>query len=492
MPISKKIHVRFAPSPTGFLHIGGLRTALYNYLFAKKNKGKFILRIEDTDIKRKVEGGMENIINTLRAVGLDYDEKPYVQSERLEIYKKHIDKLVKSGDAYYCFCSSAELEKEREAQKKKKQPTKYSGKCLGLNKKSVQKKLKDGGPHVVRLKVPEKGSTGFKDIVYGKIEVKNKLIDHQVLLKSDGYPTYHLANVVDDHLMKITYVIRGEEWIPSTPKHILLYKAFGWKLPQFAHLPLLLNPDRSKLSKRQGDVAVEDYLKKGYLPEALVNFVALLGWNPRGDQEIYSLNELIKYFDLKSVNKGGAILNQEKLYWINGEYIKKKPLKELAELCAPYFIDSKLIEAKGRKYKILKTGELVDRRWLEKIISIERERMKRLDEAPQLTEFFFTESLDCAAGELIWKKSNKKETKENLEKLLEFLTDLSDKKFKQEILEGEIKKWLEKEGIGAGNALWPMRVALSGRRASPSPFEIAGVLGKEKTLKRIKNAIRRL
>ncbi|MBU1179649.1 glutamate--tRNA ligase, partial [Patescibacteria group bacterium] len=400
--------------------------------------------------------------------------------------------LIKNGHAYYCFCASAELEKEREAQKKKKLPTKYSGKCSKLKKSEVNKKLKAGEPFVVRLKVPEKGRTGFSDIVYGKVEVENALIDHQVLLKSDGYPTYHLANVVDDHLMKITHVIRGEEWLPSTPKHILLYKALGWELPEFAHLPLLLNPDKSKLSKRQGDVAVEDYLTKGYLPEALINFVALLGWNPTADREIYTLDELIKYFDLKSVNKGGAILNKEKLYWVNGEYIKKKPVKELAKLCTPYLIETKLIEEANKKFKIIETGEEINKDWLEKIVALEQERMKRLDEIPQLTEFFFKESLDYGAEELIWKKSNRKETKENLERLLTFLRTLSEKDFIQEKLEKKIKKWIEDNNLKTGEVLWPMRVALSGLRASPSPFEIAEILGKKKATERIQTAIKKL
>ena len=496
----KQVCVRFAPSPTGFLHIGGLRTALYNYLFAKKNKGKFILRIEDTDLKRRVEGGLENIINTLNNAGLKFDEGPeqggkngpYVQSERLPIYKKYISDLLESGEAYYCFCTAEELQREGEKQRKKKQLTKYSGKCLKLGKKEIKEKLKNDQSHVVRHKIPEKGITEFRDLVYGKIGVKNALIDHQVLLKSDGYPTYHLANVVDDHLMGVTHIIRGEEWLPSTPKHALLYNALGWEIPQFAHLPLLLNPDGTKLSKRQGDVAVEDYFKKGYLPEALINFVALLGWNPKGDQEIYEVQELIKYFDLGSVNKGGAILNKEKLYWINGEYIKKKPLKELTDLCVAQLLNAELIESRGGdKYKIIETGEEINKNWLEKVVSLEQGRMKRIDEIPQLTEFFFIESLDYEAETLVWKKSDKKKTKENLEKLFGFLKDLPEKDFDQEKLELKIKKWIGDEELSTGEVLWPMRVSLSGLRASPSPFEIASVLGKKKTLNRIKNAVRR-
>lgn len=497
---NKRIRVRFAPSPTGFLHIGGLRTALYNFLFAKKNNGKFILRIEDTDRERTMEGGVENIINTLKKVGLNYDEGPdkdgefgpYIQSERVLIYKKYAEELLEKGAAYYCFCAAEELAREREEQKAAGLPTKYSGKCAGLVKGEIERRLKEKMPHVIRLKIPEEGIVIFEDSIYGKIQVENKNIDHQVLLKSDGFPTYHLANVVDDHLMQISHVIRGEEWLPSTPKHILLYRAFGWDAPRFAHLPLLLNQDRSKLSKRQGDVAVEDYLQKGYLPEALKNFVALLGWNPRGDQEIYSSDELIKYFKLESVNKAGAIFNQEKLYWINGEYIRKKSPKELFALCVPFLIEANLIKEEFGKYLIMETGEIVDRTHLEAIISLESGRLKRLDEIPQLSAFFFKGALDYPADDLVWKKSDKNTAKKTLEFLLEFLSGLNEKYFDRFKLEEKTKQWLAEKKIEMGDALWPMRVALSGLRASPSPFEIAEVLGKEKTLQRIKNAIRRL
>lgn len=486
---NKKVRVRFAPSPTGFLHIGGLRTALYNYLFAKRNKGKFILRIEDTDRERYVEGGIENIIGTLNGCGLKYDEGPdkkgkygpYIQSERLEIYNKYIQELLEKGAAYYCFCSPENLDAERKEQQKKGLATKYSGRCLKLNKKSVQSKLKAGLPYVVRLKAPGKGTTVFEDAVYGRIEVKNKNIDHQILLKSDGFPTYHLANVVDDHLMQISHVIRGEEWLPSTPKHVLLYKAFGWQLPQFAHLPLLLNPDKSKLSKRQGDAAVEDYLRHGYLPEALLNFVALLGWNPKGDQEIYTIDELIKFFELKSVNKAGAVFSREKLYWMNGEYIRKKSLDDLVELCIPYLAEAGFIPD-GQQ----------DKKWLKKIIAAEHERLKRLDEIPQLTAFIFQDKLEYGRDVLIWKKSDAKEMKKNLELLVNYLVKFREKDFVKEKLEKRIKGFLAEKGIAAGNALWPMRVALSGLIASPPPFEIADILGKEKTLARLKDAIQKL
>jgi glutamyl-tRNA synthetase len=299
------VRVRFAPSPTGLVHIGSLRTALYNFLFARQRKGTFVLRIEDTDRTRYVEGAVDNLLSTLAWCGLSYDEGPvkdgshgpYYQSERLSIYTDYCTQLIEAGYAYPCFCSEARLAEMRKIQMAEKKPLKYDGRCRHLDPYEARKKAKHE-QHVIRMMVPETGETVVDDLVRGVVTFQNGQIDDQVLLKSDGYPTYHLANVVDDHLMQITHVIRGEEWLPSTPKHLLLYRYLGWDAPQFAHLPLLLNPDRSKLSKRQGDVAVEDYRAKGYLPEALVNFVALLGWSKGDDQELFSLEALIDHFSL--------------------------------------------------------------------------------------------------------------------------------------------------------------------------------------------------
>ncbi len=489
--------MRFAPSPTGFLHIGGLRTALYNYLFARKNKGDFILRIEDTDQTRSVPGGIEAIIEVLNKVGLKYDEEPYIQSKRLDIYKKYALELVKKGKAYYCFCSTERLEEVRQKQIGEGKLTMYDKKCRDLTEKQRNKETKKRTPYVIRLKVPEKGVTAVDDIIRGEVQFENKLIDDQVLLKSDGYPTYHLANVVDDYLMKITHVIRAEEWLPSTPKHILLYKAFGWKPPKFAHLPLLLNSDKSKLSKRQGDVAVEDYLKKGYLPEALLNFVALMGYNPSAEQEVYSLEELVRGFDLEKINKTGAVFNIEKLDWLNGVYIRKKSLDELVDLCLPYFKESgALIPTISPPIprEVGEQGELegVDKNWLKKIVALEQERLKRLDEIIYLTEFFFKDKLNYDPQILIWKKMNREDVKNTLNKLLLFLEKIPEGDFIREKLERLIKDFIRDNKFAAGDMLWPMRAALSGRQASPGPFEIAEILGKEKVLQRIRDAINKL
>jgi len=492
--MKNNIRTRFAPSPTGFMHIGNLRSALYEYLFARHNDGKFILRVEDTDQTRKVEDGLECIIRTLDAVGIDYDEGPtledddkvaekgnfgpYIQSKRLDIYKEHATKLIENDKAYYCFCSSERLTQLRERQRAAKQPTKYDRTCCELVKDEVQKRLDAGEPHVIRLKVPE-GKTIFKDVVRGTVEFNNTEVDDQVLMKSDGFPTYHLAVVVDDHLMEINHVIRGEDWLSSTPKHIMLYDAFGWEKPEFAHLPLLLNSDKSKLSKRQGDVAVEDYLAKGYLPEALINFVALLGFNPRADQEVYSLDELIKEFDLTKINKGGAVFNTEKLDWLNGHYIREIKVATLTDKLIPFW------QSAG-----IKTDK-EDRKFQEKVAALEQTRIKHLDEVGE-GKFYF-EKPDYDAELLIWKKSDRQATKENLNNLLEFLSKLKDNTFEDiEKLEKEIRTFIESNKLDNGSILWPLRVALSGQKASPGPFELANLFEKVETINRIEGAISRL
>ena len=379
---SQKIRTRFAPSPTGYLHVGSLRTALYCALFTKQHGGEFLLRIEDTDRSRFVPGAVESLIGTLGTLGLEYDEGvflasqesqsphegvvadsaaypgvievgdsgPYIQSERLELYGKYAEQLIADGKAYRCFCASERLDAMRAEQQAAKQMPKYDRHCLHLSADEVREKLAAGAPSVVRLRLPDDVEVVFDDLVRGVVRFNTETLDDQILMKSDGYPTYHLAVVVDDHLMGITHVIRAEEWLPSTPKHILLYQAFDWQIPTFAHLPLLLNPDRSKLSKRQGDVAVEDYLRKGYLPEALINFVALLGWNPGegSTQEIFTTGELVKRFDLGHVHKGGAVFDIKKLDWLNAQYIKALTLDQLLEKSVPFFSQKTFFQSAGK------------------------------------------------------------------------------------------------------------------------------------------------
>lgn len=499
-----KVRVRFAPSPTGFLHIGNLRAALYDYLFARHHGGTFIVRIEDTDQTRLVPGGLENILKTLEWAGLTWDEGPfiekgiiiekgdkgpYVQSKRLEIYRRYADELLEKGHAYYCFCTSDRLNEMRTAQMAAKLPPMYDGRCRDLAKDFVNSELKKGTPHVIRLRVPKEGETIITDTVYGEVHFENKLVDDQVLMKSDGFPTYHLANVVDDHLMEITQVIRGEEWMSSTPKHVLLYDFFGWDKPQFSHLPLLLNSDRSKLSKRTGDVAVESYREKGYLPETIVNFVALLGWNPRADQEIYSLEALVKEFALDKMNRGGAVVNFEKLKWLNSEYIRKKTVTELTRAVLPWLEKAEYLREEGIGHWFApQLDQEISWNYLEQVTNLAQERLEILSDIGSLVDFFFVEP-NYQANLLQWKNMTKDELVESLEKTENFITAIDDTTWNQSKLEQDIKQWITIEELNTGRTLWPLRVALTGREASPGPFEVAGVLGKERTLVRLKKAI---
>lgn len=467
------VRVRFAPSPTGFLHIGGLRTALYNFLFARKHGGAFILRIEDTDTKRTVPGGAENIIRTLRTVGLDFDEGPIYQSSRLPLYRHHAEELVKSGAAYRCYCTAAELEAQRAEHEDRHEPFRYDRRCRKATKKAADV------PHVIRLASPEgEGSVAFDDVVHGRIDTPYATLDDTVLLKTDGYPTYHLANVVDDHDMGSTHVIRGDEWIPSTPKHVVLYHAFGWEAPLFAHLPLLLNPDRSKLSKRQMDVSVADYLGKGYLPEALLNFVALLGWNPTADREVYALDELVALFDLSKVNKSGAVVNTEKLDWLNRSYMRALPLSELAARAKPFLSNAGI------------PADALPPQTLERVVALERERIKTLGELAPAVDFIFSlPAYDPAL--LVWKQSDRATTAERLGVIETYLRGYQGM-WDAPSLEVALRQEMTHKKFGTGETLWPLRVALSGRTASPGPFEILAALGREESLVRIAAAHSRL
>lgn len=521
------VRVRFAPSPTGFLHVGGLRTALFNYLFAKKHGGKFILRIEDTDKNRIVKGALENIIEILFKFRLVPDEGPqipkgkygpYIQSQRLGIYQKCVQELINKGTAYKCYCSNeriAELKKQADAQK---QSFRYDKHCL-KNPPSPQPSPIKGeervGGYVIRQNIPEEGKTEFTDLVYGNIEVQNRLLDDGILLKSDGSPVYNLANVIDDHLMNITHVIRGEEFIPSTPKHILLYQAFGWQLPQFAHLPLILDKERKKLSKRTGDITVKEYLEKGYLPEAILNFIAFLGWNPKTEKEIFSLEELIQEFDLKKVNKAGAIFDLGKLDFINREWQKRLNLGARDPM---YERTKKLLEEKfgnltlSPSPKSERVGERLgtsEEKFFNKIWPLIQERIKGpSDLEDKLPEFyfFFREPI-YEADLLMWaglpdikiKKwpGEVPSVKATLQKLYDFYKQLDVTALTASDLNNKTFDFIKEQGIGVGDTLWPLRVALTGLRASPGPFEILEAFlilpnGKEIILSRIQTAIAKL
>lgn len=497
MPHPSAVRVRFAPSPTGYLHVGGLRTALYNALFAKKHGGIFVLRIEDTDRSRFVPGAVESLVESLKKTGLmpdegvGMDEKgnivqtggfgPYIQSERLSLYKKHAEELVMNGRAYYCFCSSERLAILREEQVKNKQAPKYDKRCLSLSSTEREERRQRGETSVIRLDVPlDRGAIVFDDAIRGEVSIHARDVDDQVLMKSDGFPTYHLANVIDDRLMGITHVIRGEEWLPSTPKHILLYEAFGWEMPVFAHIPLLLNSDKSKLSKRQGDVAVEDYLAKGYLPEALVNFVALLGWNPgRGStKEIFSFDELTHAFDLEGVHKTGAVFDQGKLDWMNGEYIKALPIDMLYERALEGgFLNKNLISNAP--------AHIREEEYLRRVLAIEQERLTKLADIGEENPFFFIEPV-CQKDMLPWKKSTIAGAMEALEQAILILEGINQENWTREYI-GEAL--LAAAGDKRGDFLWPIRVALTGAEKSPPPQDIAWVIGKDAAKKRIRLAL---
>ncbi|MCD6109893.1 glutamate--tRNA ligase [bacterium] len=523
------VRTRFAPSPTGYLHVGGLRTALYSYLYAKKNNGKFILRIEDTDQKRFVEGALEHLIKMMKWAGLDYDEGPdkagefgpYIQSKRTELYKKYAQELLDKKAAYRCFCTQERLDEMRAHQEKQKKTPMYDRHCLYLSDEEIQKKLDEGIPFVIRQKIPSSEVVKFDDHIRGKVSFAGKTLDDQVLLKSDGYPTYHLANVVDDHLMEITHVIRGEEWLPSTPKHILLYKAFGWEPPQFAHIPLLLNKDRSKLSKRQGDVSVEDYIKKDYLKEAIINFIAFLGWHPgeAEENEIFTLEELSSKFTLEKVHKSGAIFDIKKLDWFNWQW-NRKNLHEKLKKIATEIDPNVLIEnpKKGefvykfnnekakqtflgkRAQTILKLcEEYLDKKYkinpelLNKaLITVEEKILRNPREINSFIDFYFEiENYEKALLTNEKMKVDEEMAKTALKKSLATLANLdnfnSEDKIKEVLL-----NLVKQMSVKNGQVLWPLRSALTGKQFSPGVFEVAFVLGKEKTINRIKKALSKL
>lgn len=480
--MNKEVRVRFAPSPTGFLHVGGLRTALYNYLFAKKNNGKFVLRIEDTDQSRFVEGAVEKLVDSLKWVGLNYDEGPniegnygpYFQSKRLEIYQKYIKELINKKKAYYCFCTPERLTALREEQQRQKLPqAKYDKHCLHLSDEEIIEKLQNNAPHVIRLNVEPNQIVRFNDHVRGTVEFNTDNIDDQVLIKSDGYPTYHLANVIDDHLMEISHVIRGEEWLSSTPKHVLLYKFFEWDLPEFAHLPLLLNPDKSKLSKRQGDVAVEDYRDKGYLKEALINFVALLGWNFGDDQEYYLLNEMIEKFSLERVNKAGAVFNIEKLDWLNGLHIRNKSNEEILPL----------FKSELKKSKYADSDYIND--WLLQIIESMKERINFVKELIDNCSYFYEKPVTY--DENIIKKRWKDDSVKLLTEYAEELSKMEGES--KEDFEQSLKLVAENNECGAGRIIHPLRLAVSGVGIGPGVYELLLILGKQEVIDRINIAL---
>jgi glutamyl-tRNA synthetase len=475
------VRVRFAPSPTGFLHIGSLRTALYNSLFAKGHSGVCVLRIEDTDRTRFVPGAMEEQIESLRWAGIEFDEGPhiggqygpYVQSERFDIYAQYGMQLIENGSAYYAFDTAEELDAMRQRQQAAGIAPKYDRSSMRnqytLGEHETQRLLGEHAEHVIRLKVPLHSDIRFHDAVRGEVIVHGREIDDQILLKSDGFPTYHLANVVDDHLMEISHVIRAEEWLPSTPKHILLYEAFGWELPVFAHVPLLLNADRSKMSKRHGDVMVKDFIARGYFPDALVNYVALCGWNPGTEQEVFSRNALETMFSLERVSKAGAIFDYKKLDWMNTEYLKATPLDVLADNLVPMLVE--------RKYEFT-TAEFV-----KNVIGLLRERVTFLSEIVEFGDYFFSDSLNPLDAETESQLINNTQLKQALQV---FRDDFSETVLaSHEAFTAHVQAAAKASELKMGAFLKPLRQIITHRNVGAELFDTMHLLGMNRCIARI-------
>lgn len=479
---------RFAPSPTWYLHIGSLRTLLFNYLFTKQKKGNFILRIEDTDRTRLVEGSAENLQEVLKKVWIypdewpqkPWDNGPYFQSERLDIYQEYIKKLLDSGDAYYCFCSPERLTELREEQQSLWLPTKYDKTCRYLTPEEIQEKLDAGEPYVIRLKVPEWRDITFHDTIRWDITVMSKDIDDQVLIKTDGFPTYHFAVVVDDHLMGVTDIIRSDEWIPSTPKHVLLYEAFWWEIPNFSHVPPLLGDAGKKLSKRTGDVSVESFLEKWYLPEAILNYIALLWWNPKTTEEYFTLDELIERFDLSQVHRAGAKFEEVRLQGFNAHYIKQMQPEELYTRLVQY------LETYNPSY--LEKISKFPPEYTQSILAELHTRMKTLGEFSELSSFFYQEPTSIDTDIFLNEKMNI-HTLDDVKKSLNFSLNILENTPIDDTNIESIKDTFLQEISGAGlkngQVLWPMRVALSGEKFSPWAFELLLIFGKEKSIQKI-------
>ncbi|MGQ9779710.1 MAG: glutamate--tRNA ligase [Bacillota bacterium] len=486
--MKKPVRVRFAPSPTGYLHIGGARTAIYDWLLARATGGQFILRIEDTDRARLVPDALADIMESLRWLGLDWDEGPdvggpcgpYLQSERLPLYEAHAKRLVEEGKAYYCFCSEERLAALRAAQQAAKSETVgYDRRCRDLPVEEVEAALRRGEKAVIRFKMPLSGETTFHDAIRGEITVANRLLDDMVLLKSDGFPTYHLAAVVDDHLMGITHVLRGDEWLPSTPRHILLYTAFGWEPPVFAHLPIFLNPSGGgKLSKRHGATSVREYREKGYLPEALFNFLLLLGWHPPEEREIFTATEAVAAFSLERVSKTPVAFSLEKLDWFNGVYIRSLSPEELARRCLPFLQRAGLLPdpcPPERFTQVVRVAPLL------------RERIHFLTDAPEQFGIFLREEIPPPPRELLLGKKLSPETaRAVLARAAAVLAGLPS--FDEASLEPALRNLARELGLKDGEVFMLLRVAVSGRTATPGIFETLAAIGRERCLDRINKA----
>ncbi len=488
--MDKRVRVRFAPSPTGFVHIGSLRTALYNYLFAKKMQGDYILRIEDTDQTRFVKGAIENMLEIFDWAHIHNDEGvimrdgfvaqhgpagPYIQSERLDIYRQYIDQLLEKDCAYYCFCSRDRLSLVKEQQMAKGETPRYDGHCRAISLSEARQRAASGEAHVIRLKFPENLDISFDDIVKGRVTVNTSDLDDQVLMKTDGFPTYHFAVVIDDHLMAISHVIRGEEWVTSTPKHVFLYQAFGWEAPQFVHLPNILNRERKKLSKRQDDVAASDFRAKGYLPQGLINFLALVGWSPDSEQELFTMEELIEHFSLERISKSGGIFDVDKLNFINSHYIKTEDIDVLTELAIPQLIEAGYITSEE-----IHDPQKMD--WIKGIVTLLRDRLSHMSQIKQEAGIFFKATYELNDEEAIAAMRAPQTG---------ILLDAFEKRARAvDVINDDFGKTTFKEiqaetGFKGKDLYMPIRTALIGEVHGPDMGLTLKVLGKENVLARI-------
>ncbi len=482
-----EVRVRYAPSPTGLQHIGGVRTALFNYFFARSKGGKFILRIEDTDRERFSEESLNDLYETLEWLGIEWDEGPvkggpygpYVQSERSELYREYADKLVGEGKAYHCFCTSERLADLREVQKKEKKNYGYDRHCRNLSHKDVEKKRAEGLKSVIRLKVPLEGETSFEDLLLGKVTRKNKDISPDpVLLKSDGFPTYHLANVVDDHLMKISHILRAQEWIPSGAMHILLYRAFGWEPPLYCHLPMVMGKDGQKLSKRHGSTSVIDFRRRGYLPEALINYVTMVGWSYDDSREFFTKEELEKLFSLEKINKAPGVFDYKKLEWFNGQYIRRKSEEELVDEVIPYLKKDGIVSENISEREML---------IIKNMISLMAERLHFMSDISELSRFLFHDIGEYTITDIIPKKMDYAGTIKVLESARELVEGFESRSDEEN--EELFRKKSEEVKVKLGSMLMPLRVAISGSKVSPPIFGSLRLLGTEKALNRIDHVI---
>ncbi len=474
------VRVRFAPSPTGYPHLGNIRTALFNWLFAHHHGGKFILRIEDTDVARKVEDAVKAILDGLQWLGLNWDEGPYFQSQRLSLYHEVADKLLSEGHAYLCYCSPERLEVMRQEQARRKQPPKYDRRCRDLTQQERAQLEATGVTAVIRFKTPLGGETTFYDLIRGSVTFKHDALDDFIILKSDGYPTYHLASIVDDHLMAISHVLRADEWLSSTPRHILLYQALNWQAPQFAHLPMILGPDRAKLSKRHGATTITDYQKQGYLPNAMINFLVLLGWSLDDRTELLSREELTKYFSLERVGKTAAIFNKDKLEWMNGVYLRKLSPEKFVQQAMP-FLDRNLPKSVKRP---------LDINYVSQVAALIQERARTLAEVPELSSFLFVDELQYDSGLLLSGGLGARLAAKAITITLQQLERIGT--WDATTVEGILRPLAAELNLGTGKLFGLVRVAVTGRTAAPPLFQTMAVLGKEKCLKRLNTALQGL